>query len=223
MLTVRVAHRPRRRLELAADLRSSELVGARPRRAATLPICAAEKKALDRLVAAAGFTAHPKRRSARWRSARPLWTDASFGSVAPALTSSCVLAAVRSATVGMPIDESAPAPFRHGRWLLSHNGRIDRRALAARPTAESMCDSALLAAEVFGAGADSLADTVRSVARRDPSARLNLLLTDGTRVLATTWGDTLTTWSPPTASPSPASPTTTTRTGSTSPTATVST
>ena len=47
----------------------------------------------------------------RWRSAAPLWGDASFASVAPALRSACVVAAVRSATVGMPIDATASAPF----------------------------------------------------------------------------------------------------------------
>jgi len=36
-----------------------------------------------------------------------------------------------------------------------------------------------------------LAETVVKVARQDPAARLNLLLTDGRRILATTWGDTL--------------------------------
>ena len=55
----------------------------------------------------------------RWRSAKPLWGDASFASVAPLLSAGCVLAAVRSATVGMPMDETAAAPFTDGRWLLS--------------------------------------------------------------------------------------------------------
>jgi glutamine amidotransferase len=32
---------------------------------------------------------------------------------------------------------------------------------------------------------------VAGLARRDPGARLNLLLTNGQRVLATRWGDTL--------------------------------
>ena len=39
--------------------------------------------------------------------------------------------------------------------------------------------------------ADALGDVVREVAARDPGARLNLLLSDGSRLLATTWGDTL--------------------------------
>jgi glutamine amidotransferase len=56
---------------------------------------------------------------------------------------------------------------------------------------ESMCDSALLAQHVFTSGPDALAATVVEVAHRDPAARLNLLVTDGRRILATTWGDTL--------------------------------
>jgi gamma-glutamyl hercynylcysteine S-oxide hydrolase len=39
----------------------------------------------------------------RWRSPNPMWGDMSLDSVAPALRSHCVVAAVRSATVGMPI------------------------------------------------------------------------------------------------------------------------
>ena len=72
----------------------------------------------------------------RWRSARPLWGDASFASVAPVLSSGAVLAAVRSATPGMPMDESAAAPFTDGHWLLSHNGRVDRSVLP--PYAEAV-------------------------------------------------------------------------------------
>ena len=139
-----------------------------------------------------GFYPSDRAEPARWRSARPLWSDASFASIAPLLSSSCVLAAVRSATPGMPIEESAAAPFTDGRWLLSHNGRVDRSVLPADVgAAESTCDSALLAHHVFATGPDTLAETVVKLARRDPDARLNLLLTDGRRILATTWGDTL--------------------------------
>jgi gamma-glutamyl hercynylcysteine S-oxide hydrolase len=127
----------------------------------------------------------------RWRSARPLWTDASFASVAPLLSAGCVLAAVRSATPGMPIDESAAAPFTDGHWLLSHNGRVDRAVLPPSAEAESVCDSAVLAAHVFAQGPDHVGKLVTEVARLDPVARLSLLLTDSTRILATTWGDPL--------------------------------
>lgn len=142
-----------------------------------------------------GFFVPERSEPVRWRSSRPLWNDASFASVAPVLCSGAVLAAVRSATVGMPADETAAAPFTDGRWLLSHNGRIDRAVIPAAPGAESVCDSALLAAHVFAAGisaddgAASLGDVVRKLAAADPAATLNLLLTDGSRVLAVSWGD----------------------------------
>ena len=127
----------------------------------------------------------------RWRSATPLWGDASFGSVAPALRSRCIIAAVRSASVGMPIEATACAPFTDGSWLLSHNGLVDRRALPLSPRAESTNDSALLAALIFDRGLDALGDTIVEVAAADPNARLNILAGNGSRLLATTWGDTL--------------------------------
>ena len=127
----------------------------------------------------------------RWRSASPLWGDASFGSIAPALHSHCVVAAVRSATAGMSIEASATAPFTDGQWLLSHNGVVDRGVLPALSTAESTCDSALLATLIFGRGLDALGETIAEVGAEDPNARLNILAANGSRLLATTWGDTL--------------------------------
>jgi glutamine amidotransferase len=127
----------------------------------------------------------------RWRSAAPLWGDVSFASVAPALRSGCVVAAVRSASVGMPIEPSASAPFTDGRWLLSHNGLVDRGVLPLSAKAESTCDSALLAALIFDRGLDALGPTIVEVAAADPNARLNILAGNGSELLATTWGDTL--------------------------------
>lgn len=138
-----------------------------------------------------GFYTDGRDEPARWRSDRPLWSASSFASLAPVLTSGCVVAAVRSATVGMPADESAAAPFTDGRWLVSHNGRVDRSVVPTSPRAESVCDAALLAAHVLDVGAEMLARTVLDIGARDPAARLNLLLADGSRLLATTWGDTL--------------------------------
>ncbi|MEB4207486.1 ergothioneine biosynthesis protein EgtC [Mycobacterium sp. 94-17] len=127
----------------------------------------------------------------RWRSPAPLWGDVSFESVAPALRGHCVVAAVRSATVGMPIETSATAPFTDGRWLVSHNGIVDRAVLPATSRAESVCDSAILAATLFERGLDSLGDTITEIGALDPRARLNILAADGSRMLATAWGDTL--------------------------------
>lgn len=147
-----------------------------------------------------GFFADGRPGPVRWRSPRPLWSDASFASVAPVLRSGAVLAAVRSATAGMPPDETAGAPFTDGHWLLSHNGRVNRDVLPLRASAESVCDSALLAAHLFedvlsaavpAGAADGVAKAVRRVADADPDASLNLLLTDGRRVVAVSWGDPL--------------------------------
>jgi gamma-glutamyl hercynylcysteine S-oxide hydrolase len=138
-----------------------------------------------------GFFSAGQSEAARWRSNRPLWADASFASVAPVISASCVLAAVRSATAGMPADETAAAPFQSGQWLLSHNGVADRTVLGPHPLAESACDSAQLAAHLFEFGPDKAGEFVAQFGRKDPGARLNLLLTDGSRVIATRWGDTL--------------------------------
>lgn len=127
----------------------------------------------------------------RWRSDKPLWGDTSFASIAPALRSGCVIAAVRSATVGMPIEPSASAPFTDGVWLLSHNGIVDRSVLPPVSAAESTVDSAVLAAHIFDRGMDALGDIIARVGADDPGARLNILAANGSRLLATTWGDTL--------------------------------
>ena len=139
----------------------------------------------------AGFYVPGRAEPARWRSGRPLWSDASFASLAPVLSSGCVLAAVRNATPGMPGGQAAAAPFQSGRWLLSHNGVTDRALLGPHPRAEAVSDSAELAAHLFDLGPERAGEFVAGLGRRDPAARLNLLLTDGERILATRWKDTL--------------------------------
>jgi glutamine amidotransferase len=91
----------------------------------------------------------------------------------------------------MPIESSASAPFTDGSWLLSHNGVVDRAVLPLSSAAESTVDSALLAALIFDRGLDALGDTVIEVGSADPNARLNILAANGSRMIATTWGDTL--------------------------------
>jgi glutamine amidotransferase len=68
---------------------------------------------------------------------------------------------------------------------------VDRTVLPPTHLAESTVDSAVLVAHIVEQGLDRLADTVRAVGAADPAARLNLLATDGTVLVATTWGDTL--------------------------------
>ncbi|MEW9533565.1 ergothioneine biosynthesis protein EgtC [Microbispora sp. NPDC049125] len=134
----------------------------------------------------------------RYRRAIPIWADANLPALAEVARSACLMAAVRSATVGMPIEETATAPFADGRWLLSHNGRVRREAvreMASDP--QSLCDSAWLASAVFARlrAGDPLGEALTSVVGRagkeDPEARLNLLVTGGDRLAAVAWGDTL--------------------------------
>ncbi|HEX4814631.1 MAG TPA: class II glutamine amidotransferase [Nonomuraea sp.] len=134
----------------------------------------------------------------RYRRSIPIWADANLPALARTARSTCLLAAVRCATAGMPVEESATAPFTDGPWLLSHNGRVARDAVKdLADSAESACDSAWLAAAAFQrlrAGrtiADTLSEIVTHAGAKDTGARLNLLACDGTSVAATVWGDTL--------------------------------
>ena len=149
-----------------------------------------------------GWFSDERPEPARYRRAVPMWGDPSFASLAGVVRSGCVLAAVRSATVGGPGGEEACAPFLLGdRVLLSHNGAVPVEALAplvdpaALAATGSTVDSALVAALVavrLGDGlAAALEGAVRAVAQVAPDARLNLLATDGATVAATAWGDTL--------------------------------
>ncbi|WP_063054394.1 class II glutamine amidotransferase [Nocardia salmonicida] len=61
---------------------------------------------------------------ARYRNQAPIWTDPAVAEVLGQLESRSVIAAVRSATVGMPVERSACAPFTDEHWAFSHNGVI---------------------------------------------------------------------------------------------------
>ncbi|MGN9790431.1 ergothioneine biosynthesis protein EgtC [Streptomyces sp. OZ13] len=145
---------------------------------------------------------------ARYRRAGPIWADLSFTDLARVVRSHAVLAAVRDATAPGADGEAAAAPFASGPWLFSHNGAVrgwpaSMGPLSAALPAEELLsmearnDSALLwalALRRLRAGdspAQALADTVRDTAAAAPGSRLNLLLTDGTMIAATAWGDTL--------------------------------
>ena len=139
----------------------------------------------------------------RYRRAQPIWTDASFASLAPTVSTSCAVAAVRSATPGTSLDESAAAPFTHGRWLFSHNGRLHdwataRKALGAEAAdvqdTRAGVDSALyfglaLARWQAGAGlAEGLAGAARAVLDHG-GGRLSALAADGESIAAVVVGE----------------------------------
>jgi glutamine amidotransferase len=143
-----------------------------------------------------------------------MWSDPGFAELARVTTAGAVLAAVRSATVGMPVSEGACAPFTHAQWLFSHNGVVkgwphsvaklaERLPVADLLTLDAPTDAALLWALVrhrLRAGTDpasALAATVGEVTAAAPGSRLNLLLTDGRQAYATTAGHSLSIYSTP--------------------------
>jgi glutamine amidotransferase len=145
-----------------------------------------------------------------YRRASPMWTDAALPGLLRPVLATGVLAAARSATVGMPVVETAAAPFTDGQWLFSHNGVVrgwpsSVASLAARlpvtdlMTLDAPTDAALLWALVRARlrdgqhPADAIAETVLEVENLAPASRLNLMLTDGRTLVATTWTHSLST------------------------------
>jgi gamma-glutamyl hercynylcysteine S-oxide hydrolase len=145
---------------------------------------------------------------ARYRRAGPIWSDPCFADLARVTRTRALLAAVRSATEGTGHEAGAAAPYAAGRWLFSHNGRLNgwpetTAVLAASLPAgdllalEARCDSALAWALVSGrlrAGAlpaDALAGVIADFADHGVTGRFNFLLTDGEVIAATASGDTL--------------------------------
>jgi gamma-glutamyl hercynylcysteine S-oxide hydrolase len=144
----------------------------------------------------------------RYRRGCPMWADANLPGLAGAITSGAVLAAVRSATVGMPVMDSAAAPFAEGPWLFSHNGAVtgwpdtmvklaERLPMRDVLTLDAPTDAALIWALLrhrLHSGTpppEAVAQTVIEVADAAQGSRLNLLLCDGTQAVATTAGHSL--------------------------------
>lgn len=148
---------------------------------------------------------HPE--PVRHRGAGPIWADETFADLARVMRSGAVLAAVRSATVGMATGIAAAAPFRDGRWLFSHNGAVRGWPAAASRLAWGLDPGVLAAA---GAATDSalLWVLLRELLRSGKTAEaavvdvlgrvadagggtVNLLLTDGERIVASAVGASL--------------------------------
>jgi glutamine amidotransferase len=132
-----------------------------------------------------------------------MWSDACLPDVAASVVSGAIVAAVRSATVGMPVTESACAPFVQGTAMFSHNGVIDGWPDSVVSLASSLPASALMAMDAptdsaflwalvqqrrrtGDSGAVALAGVVADVLALAPRSRLNLLLHDGRHIAATT-------------------------------------
>jgi glutamine amidotransferase len=66
-----------------------------------------------------------------FRSVAPAWGDRNLQELCAQIRSPLFLAHVRAST-GTPIQQTNCHPFRHGRWLLVHNGFIDEYARLRR-------------------------------------------------------------------------------------------
>ena len=146
---------------------------------------------------------------ARHRGAGPVWADETFTELARVITTTALLAAVRSATPGMVGGPAAgaAAPVRRDRWLFSHNGALpgwpgsaSRLGRGLDPgvlaTLDAPTDSALLWAlttDLLARGASGAGALAEVIARVEDAGggRATMLLTDGHTIVATAWGASL--------------------------------
>lgn len=143
-----------------------------------------------------------------YRADKPLWADRSFAGFASKVRSRTIFTALRSATPGLPVEESGVPPFASGPYTFMHNGAIpDFRHTAMRPLRDALSDEAyagllgttdsetifavLLDAlrENKGDLAGALRETIRRVReaceKLGVKAGLNLGVTDGPRIAFT--------------------------------------
>ncbi|MCJ7439687.1 MAG: ergothioneine biosynthesis protein EgtC, partial [Acidimicrobiia bacterium] len=144
----------------------------------------------------------------RYRTATPIWADADLPALAQREQATAVLAAVRLASPGLPVEASGNAPFTDGTWLFSLNGLVDAwhdgvgaalRALVTPGRAEQiegLSDSEVcfgLTLDRLDAGAtpgEALRAVVGEITERT-TGRLNFMLTDGRTIAATAWENSL--------------------------------
>jgi glutamine amidotransferase len=137
-----------------------------------------------------------------------MWADRSLESVAGVVASSVVLAAVRSATVPSPAEETSTPPFADGPWLFAHNGQVAgfrqgvgtrlRRALSEERdavilgTSDSEVLFALFLDRVRGGldAAKALTAVVHAV-EAEQGGTLTMIATDGHALTATAVGESL--------------------------------
>jgi glutamine amidotransferase len=149
-----------------------------------------------------GWYAPGGQEPAAYRRDLPIWADGDLLGVARAVRSSCVVAAVRNGTPGIPGGPAAVQPFPHGGYLFAHNGAVTGFTQRARELRGLLPDDLysalhggsdsetifmLLVDRVRRAGGD-LAAGVRAglaeVAERAPGSGLNVVMTDGRDLVA---------------------------------------
>jgi ergothioneine biosynthesis protein EgtC len=143
-----------------------------------------------------------------YKNVLPIWSDINLTHLSHYIESSCMLANVRSATPGQPVDLSNCQPFSHGQLLGIHNGYIENfRASLYRPMRQELADRYYQAIggttdseHIFAllwhnmqrspsfSLAEALQNTLMQILRwsRDYGVRvsLNLVLSDGKQLVA---------------------------------------
>jgi len=139
---------------------------------------------------------------ARYRTATPMWADESFRGIATHIRSAHVLAAVRNASPGAPVEPTGSSPFVGDHFAFSHNGYVegfrgtlgvelrrglsDRRALGITGGADSEVVFAMIL-DCLDDGA-SMTDALVAVLDQlldKADGKYNFLLSDGREMVAT--------------------------------------
>ncbi|MEV6922886.1 class II glutamine amidotransferase [Dactylosporangium sp. NPDC051485] len=140
-----------------------------------------------------------------FRGTGPAWGDENLRELAHSVRSGLFLAHIRAST-GTPVQQTNCHPFRHGRWLWLHNGRIRGYAKLKRTLAMSVdpelypdiggsTDSELMfyLALTYGLEADPVSAVEHMVGRIEDAGRRNgidnpvqmtVAMTDGERLWA---------------------------------------
>lgn len=72
----------------------------------------------------------------------PAWNNRNLRSIAEVVASPCVFAHVRAATEGGDVNLANCHPFKHGRYILMHNGHVGAFRSVRREILESLSDEA---------------------------------------------------------------------------------
>jgi glutamine amidotransferase len=144
----------------------------------------------------------------RHRSVTPIWADTEFAAASRSIESGAFVAAARLASPGATIVETGNAPFASGTWLFSLNGAVNHFTSGAGDALRAQLSPSRLAgiegdsdSEVlFALALDRLdeglapGDALSAVTKQVlgiTKGRLNMLLTDGHRLAATRFGNSL--------------------------------
>lgn len=141
----------------------------------------------------------------RYRTTQPLTADEAGRRDLATIVSGRFLAHIRHKSPGSPTEEAGNAPFVEGRWMFAHNGFVEgyrqgrREELRAevsparRRALSGDADSEVLFALVLDRldAGDAPLHAVRNVVESIGEGRYNMVLTDGTQLVACRWDNSL--------------------------------